>query len=178
MVLTPCSEALGAIVNEGAPWKGTLFGRRSIVNVETAEDGRLELPAGEWQLLSYTIDLTGQTKEEPVEKSALERLGDLLGSSDEGQKLTTVSARVPSDSAPIEVVAGEAVELPFGPPFRPQVQASRSSGSKVSLRLAILGRAGEACTGLYVDGKRPPEPEFVITDPAGKVVKRGEFEYG
>ena len=29
-----------------------------------------------------------------------------------------------------------------------------------------------------VDGGRPAKPEFTITDPKGKVVQEGNFEYG
>ena len=46
------------------------------------------------------------------------------------------------------------------------------------LQMSLIGSAGERCTGLIVDGGRPPKPEFTITDPQGKVVQTGNFEYG
>ena len=41
-----------------------------------------------------------------------------------------------------------------------------------------MGSAGEVCTNMMVDGDRPSKPEFTITDPKGKVVEQGSFEYG
>jgi len=44
--------------------------------------------------------------------------------------------------------------------------------------MALIGSGGERCSGIYVNGSRPPAPEFTITDPDGKKVQTGKFEYG
>ena len=44
--------------------------------------------------------------------------------------------------------------------------------------MSLVGSAGEVCTNMMVDGGRPAKPEFTITDPKGKVVQQGSFEYG
>jgi hypothetical protein len=44
--------------------------------------------------------------------------------------------------------------------------------------MSLVGIGGEVCSNLIVDGGRPGKPAFTITDPDGKVVERGTFEYG
>jgi hypothetical protein len=78
----------------------------------------------------------------------------------------------------VEVRAGETAELPFGAPYTPQVTGSVQSGDKISLGMSLVGIGGEVCSNLIVDGGRPGKPAFTITDPDGKVVERGTFEYG
>jgi hypothetical protein len=49
---------------------------------------------------------------------------------------------------------------------------------QISLEMSLVGSAGEVCTNLMLSGGRPPKPQFTITDPDGKVVQQGSFEYG
>jgi len=51
-------------------------------------------------------------------------------------------------------------------------------GSQVRLNMTLVGLAGEACTDMMIDGRRPPNPEFTISDPKKEIVQRGKFEYG
>ena len=46
------------------------------------------------------------------------------------------------------------------------------------LEMSLVGVSGEVCTNMMVKGGRPGKPEFTITDPKGKVVQEGNFEYG
>ncbi len=55
----------------------------------------------------------------------------------------------------------------------PKVQAE-----EVDLAMELVGAGGEKCTNMLVKGGRPGKPEFTITDPKGKVVQQGSFEYG
>jgi hypothetical protein len=141
-----------------------------VLRVEAAAGEEVKLPAGEWELLSYTIDhprIPGKGEKAPK-------------ASDGGAKKspTTISARIPKDAPKVEVAAGKTVELPFGPPYRALVKASPRSSRQATLRLDIVDQGGASCTDLRVEGKRPPNPPFVIFDPSGKVVQRGKFEYG
>ncbi len=181
LTLTPSDVPLGHVENAVAPWRATVYGKRGILDIAAAEDGRAALPVGEWKLLSYTIDQTEQWKEEPVERkrSVLERLGDMFSDSEPTVGKTRVAARLRNAPPAVKVVEGETVALPFGPPFKGVVTAAtgRKKG-EVHLNLSIVGSAGERCTDLLVNGKRPSDPSFVIMAPDGEIVKKGEFEYG
>jgi hypothetical protein len=79
----------------------------------------------------------------------------------------------------VTVREGETVKLPFGPPYKPTVTTSHRAGTPAaSLGMSLVGSAGEQCSNLMVDGRRPPDPTFTITDPEGTEVQAGKFEYG
>jgi hypothetical protein len=80
----------------------------------------------------------------------------------------------------VDVRKDETVEMPFGPPYKPQVSVGYLDKEKKTARLSLslVGSAGEVCSDLEVKGGRPAKPEFTITDPQGKEVVKGAFEYG
>ena len=102
-------------------------------------------------------------------------MADIEGSNGLRTEFKAVGTR---DCPEVEVTAGEKLTLPIGLPLKPVVVARRSKKSVVSLQLVIKGAAGETLTSLYTNGRRPPDPAFVITDSGGREVKRGHFEYG
>jgi len=51
-------------------------------------------------------------------------------------------------------------------------------GDAILNDMTLIGVGGEAVTNMTVKGSRPGKPEFRITDPEGKVVQQGSFEYG
>ena len=64
---------------------------------------------------------------------------------------------------------------------RSAVQAARlgdAGPGTAYLSLAIVGADGEMVNNLLVNGSRPGRPSITITDPNGKVVATGNFEYG
>jgi hypothetical protein len=94
-----------------------------------------------------------------------------------------VSATATEKYKAVTVRKGETVELPFGPPYTPTVTAESYGPPNVKaeqfeLEMGLVGVGGEACTNMMVKGGRPGKPEFTITDPKGKVVQQGSFEYG
>ena len=44
--------------------------------------------------------------------------------------------------------------------------------------MQLVGAAGETCSDLIVNGRRPPGPEFKISKLDGTEVDSGTFEYG
>ena len=79
------------------------------------------------------------------------------------------------DSEPITVIAGQTTDLKIGPPFSPKFTVEAKD--KVALLgLEIRGAGNEKIT--EIGGDSPPKPKFTITDPQGKVVEQGDFEYG
>jgi hypothetical protein len=77
----------------------------------------------------------------------------------------------------LEVVAGESVAFPFGPPFLPKVDAM-GGAPQMRLGLTITGKGEEVLTNIRVDGGRPPKPTFTIKTTDGDEVASGNFEYG
>ncbi|MBI4880817.1 MAG: hypothetical protein HY812_14350 [Planctomycetes bacterium] len=174
----PVAAPLGRVENPNAPWCALVYGDQGLLEIGSSAGAPVELPEGEWRLLSYTIDLTERedTARAPRQRSLFARL---FGIGHDGPSPTRASARAPASCAPVKVIAGETVRLPFGPPFRGAVSAQKSESSgKVRLDLAIVGAAGEVCSDLRIAGERPPEPSFVITAPDGTEVKRGSFDFG
>jgi len=71
------------------------------------------------------------------------------------------------------------VPLPFGPPYRPIVRALRGDWrGGIPLVLSLVGKGGELCTNLQMDGRRLENPSLTIRDPEGKVVHEGQFRLG
>lgn len=181
---TPSELAMGEVENPNRPWRAMVYGEQGFLAIQATDGGRAALPAGEWKLLSYTIDLTEEEpEEEPAgeekKPSLFELIGSSLAGSEPGPRTTLVSARATAGYAPVQVRAGLVAELPFGPPYRPLVEGARLPGErKAILSLSLVGSQGEVCSDLRVNGFSPPEPSFLITAPDGEVVKRGKFEYG
>ena len=96
---------------------------------------------------------------------------------------TLVSATATEKYEAVTVRKGKTVELPFGPPYTPTVTAMSYGNPKgepqqLFLEMSLVGVGGEGCTNMMVKGTRPGKPGFTITDPKGKVVQQGDFEYG
>ena len=126
----------------------------------------------------------------------------LVGSSSSeplyGPRGTSSVAGDGTDKCPaVTVRAGQTATLPFGPPYKPVVEAfvvpagvsggmgsvlSRlapaSEGVEAQLSMSLVGSGGESVSNLVVDGYRPKPPEFTITTAKGEVVQKGSFEYG
>ena len=58
-----------------------------------------------------------------------------------------------------------------------QVRETRGPGD-VSLLLALETEPGQRVASVTVDGERPPEPKFAISDASGQEVASGNFRYG
>jgi hypothetical protein len=96
---------------------------------------------------------------------------------------TLVSATATEKYKAVTVRKGQTVELPFGPPYTPTVTAMsygspNSQAEQLFLEMGLVGTGGEGCTNMLVKGGRPGKPGFTITDPKGKIVQEGNFEYG
>jgi hypothetical protein len=187
----------GSITNPNDGFSAVIYGDQGILKISGDKDKPVAVPVGKWKLLSYKIDRTKieeaeKKAEKPEQKadapkqSILQAFGKSLLGVGSGMALpvqtreTYVEAEATSAYKEVEVRKGETVALPFGPPYKPTVSAGYFDEEKktVRLSLSLVGSAGEVCSDLEVKGGRPSKPEFSITDPQGKVVVKGAFEYG
>jgi len=66
-----------------------------------------------------------------------------------------------------------------GPPLSVRTNARKISNSQFSIGITVEGQAGEKYIGGAIkNGKREPEPHFIIIDERARILARGKFEYG
>lgn len=158
--LNPATVDVGYVSSQHPGFRALLYSDQGVLKIGGEKSKGIPLPVGEWKLLNYSVDLGGGPM--PMGRGGR----------------TLVAARATSDCKSLEIVQDKTVELPFGPPFKPEVRVNGRQGNEVRLGLSIVGAGGEVCTNLLVNGTRPPSPEFVIATAKGDVVERGTFKYG
>jgi hypothetical protein len=183
LTLTPSSLPVGYVKNPNKVFRAIVFSDQRVLKIAWNGSGKAPLPAGDWKLASYSIDGTSQddtTKADEGQPSLLETLAKAITRNESASRprYTLVSARASGDYPAVSVLEGKTVDMPFGPPYKPVVTASRRSTGQVYLSMSLVGSAGESCSNLVVDGNRPAGPQFTITAPDGTVVQTGKFEYG
>ena len=201
LTLTPSSVALGYATLPHRGFRATLFGEPGFVEIRCDPSKPAALPAGDWRLVSYTIDWTlppeppKKPGKKPAEKqegteakpSGASFLAALFGALTParyvGPRFTLVSAAGTGKCPVVKVRKGETVALPFGPPYKTAVTFGGVGKDKekkevARLQMSLLGAAGEECTNMLINGSRPSAPHFTITTKKDKVVAEGDFEYG
>jgi hypothetical protein len=184
LTLVPSSTAVGHVTNPNKGYRAVVYGEQGFLTITGDETGRASLPAGQWKLASYTIDRPATevpAEAESPPSSWLESLArGLMGSPGRRRSgKNTLSARAKRDYQAVEVREGSDVELPFGEPYRPVVTIEYvQDDGTLSLDLTLIGRTGEVCQDLTVNGRRPGRPTFTIATEAGEVVTTDSFEYG
>lgn len=200
LTLEPSELPLGAVSNESGPFRAVLFGEHGLVKVAGDKDKPATVPAGEWSLLEYQVDLTDAPAEKPKPASAPaqepapankktlgQKLAALFGADngsgpnvvfDNRPKYTLVRARARGEAKPLKVGKDKTEKLAFGPPYKPVVAVSYVNGKEAHLELKLVGVAGEVCETMMIKGSQPSQPSFRILKKNGDLVKKGQFEYG
>ena len=176
LTLTPSKLKVGYLSNPSGPSSAVIFGDHGFLPIRFQQDGPTAVPEGQWKLLSYRIVISGwkpppDKKEEPKpgQKDA------------DKERLCEVTAFGTDKGAAVTVRAGKTATMPFGPPYKPVVEANVGrweGGAEVKLSMSLVGCGGEAVDDLMIDGHRPPKPEIIIRDPEGQIVEKGSLEYG
>lgn len=183
--LEPSDTPVGYVSNPNKNFRAVVYGEKGFLKVRSNESGKAPLPAGEWKLQAYVIDGTGM--EEPKKANAEESLSVIgLLTQSLGPPMAALAPRSTMVSATgtvnykaVEVIEGETVELPFGPPYRPMVDVQYRQGTNVvSLGMSLVGVADEICTDMKIRGNKPGKPKFTIATAGGETVDEGVFEYG
>lgn len=66
-----------------------------------------------------------------------------------------------------------------GPPLLVGTNTRKISNRQLSIGITVEGQAREKYIGGAVkNGKREPEPQFIIVDEKSRILARGKFEYG
>jgi hypothetical protein len=66
-----------------------------------------------------------------------------------------------------------------GPPLLVRTNVRKISNDQYSIGITVEGQAGEKYIGGAVkNGKREPEPEFIILNEESRILNKGKFEYG
>lgn len=66
-----------------------------------------------------------------------------------------------------------------GPPLLVRTNVRKINNSQFSIGITVEGQAGEKyICGAMKNGNRQPEPQFVIVNERGRILARGNFEYG
>ena len=188
--VTLAPAPIGHVEFPSEGFRATLYNDKALLQINGEKSRSVPLPAGQWNLISYTVDLTGRWeaagkgKDGPEQPSSLKTLAKSLtqGSSStvRGSRTTRLLAYGSKDSKPIKVGRGETVRFPFGPPYKPVVNPASAvrGGQLAPLEMALLGSGGERCASLLVNGGRPPQPEFTIRAPDGEEIESGKFQWG
>lgn len=188
LTLTPAPIGHLALPADG--FRATLYGEKAVFEVSGDRCEPAAVPAGEWNLMYYTIDLTGRRRPaEPVDhhledhslpKSLAASLAGDTGPNEPRSSSTRLVAEASHDSQTLRIRGAETVTLPFGPPYRPIVTASDpvQGGQQVDLELSLVGSGGERCTSLALNGQRPPRPEFTISTSDGEIIETAKFDWG
>ena len=164
LTLTASTIPLGSLKNPNAKYRATIYGDLGFVDIRSQQGEAVAVPVGQWKLLSYTIDATEVKKakkaneKKPAADKRKENKGSMLDSlardldallggspqSESAVQLSTVSARATDSYKSIKVVKGETAVLPFGPPYKPVVEANAFEGGQARGLVApsVAGRLG------------------------------------
>ncbi len=191
--LEPSSVPVGYLKNASKGFRAVIYGDQGALEIESNDEGKTPVPEGQWKLMSYTIEQSETAKpdadkgkvEEKEEGSIMELLSSALSTPSSRTtttprpRPTVVSASATADFKAVKVVADETVEMKFGPPYQPRVEAQNlRKGTTASLSMSLIGAGGETCSSLSVNGRQPSAPEFTISRKDGEEVAAGKFKYG
>ena len=172
LTLTPSSAATGNVTNPNGSFCALVYGDKGWLKISATKDAPAVLPEGQWKLYGYTVERTEQLTPAAPKTQQPPPTGPIW----------TLTAQAMIDYKPVAVRKGETAVMPFGPPYTPTVSGSNlentKDGKRLALGMCLVGSAGEVCTSTKVNGGRPANPAFTITNDKDNVVKSGNFEYG
>jgi hypothetical protein len=174
LTLTSSNLKVGYLTNPNSPSTAAIFGGHGVLPIRFQKDRPAAVPEGQWKLLSCRIVISGWKP--PPEKTKEPKPGQK-----DTNKACEVTAFGTDKSPAVTVRAGKTAAMPFGPPYKPVVEANEArwkGGTEVKLSMSLVGGGGEVVDDLMIDGSRPPKPQLILCDPKGQIVEKGSLEYG
>lgn len=154
-----------------------LISEQGLLALDLQNDTPVNVPVGKWRLLNYTLWRFDDKGHKTAQAGATNKSGANVATSKSSVVkspdiiyLNTSDTR-PCD--PIIVVANQTTTLKIGPPFTPTLAVERK-GEVAMLGLEVRGIGHEKVDCHDTQGKQ----KLRITDPQGKIVEQGSFEYG
>jgi hypothetical protein len=160
LTCTPVALPMGKIVLPRIPCNLWLINEQGLAALDLQKDTPVDLPAGNWRLLYCTFWQHRKEADATPQSPTLIHLG----------------ASGDTASEPITVIADQTTTLRIGPPFVPTLKVERR-GEHALLNLDIRGLGNEKVDS-HILGIKQAKQRLKITDPEGKVVEQGDFEYG
>jgi hypothetical protein len=183
MTWTPVAVSCGSVNSPHAPCRVGLISEMGYFDLTLERSKPVQIPAGQWRLVSYTI--TVDNWQEPGSKATSPLpmrdvpvgFGPKQPTVPEKPDVSRISANGTGANKPILVEAGKTTTFGFGPPYKPLVRLVRDD-EKTRLLLLLQGADGEQVEDVVVNGRQPERPTLTITDSNGKVVAQADLEYG
>jgi hypothetical protein len=188
LTCTPVAAPIGKITVPQPLCNVWLINEQGFLALDLRNDTPVAIPAGKWHLTYFTLghdEKNGQVTEQkqmnnksPSDKVVQHATKDTAIREDAGSESPVIrymSASCGNVCEPITIIAGQTTMLKVGPPYTPTLTVT-TQGKVASLGLEVRGIGQE--TIYFLSGSPPPKPSFTITDPQGKVVEQGDFEYG
>jgi hypothetical protein len=183
---TPYTAALGKIASPQAFSDLKLIGKQGFLTLRLEKAQPIEVPAGEWRMSSYVIQVDDWKPPEAEKKEAEEKDKKaeavdpnnlLLAALKKATGPSTVTAYGTGNEEAIRVEAGRTADLKIGPPYKILLTHVSKPGT-VDFSLALRGADGERVGGLTVNGKQPSPPKLTVSDPKGETIHEGKFRFG
>lgn len=177
LTCTPVAVPMGKITMPHTPCNVWLISEQGFLALNLRNDTPVDIPAGKWHLVGYTLWQFdgGTTGQVATNKSGTDTAAPTNGVS-KAPKIIYMSSFDGFACKPITVVANQTTTMKIGPPYTPTLTVV-TKGKVVPLALEVRG-IGHEKVDCEVAGITQSKPKFKITDPQGKVVEQGNFDYG
>jgi hypothetical protein len=178
LTCTPVVVPLGKMTMLHTPGNVWLINEQGLLALDLRNDTPVDIPAGKWHLLYCTLwRFNGGTTAQAgaTSKSGAEAAAP-KGTVSKSPKIIYMGASGGRACEPITVVANQTTMMKIGPPYTPTLKVeTQDKVARLALEVRGIGHEKVDCE---VAGITQSKPKFRITDPQGKVVEQGNFEYG
>ncbi|MCL2329965.1 MAG: hypothetical protein FWC56_01525, partial [Phycisphaerae bacterium] len=172
MTVEPTKSPMGSIVNPSGRYRATIASdEHGVLDIVGDKNQPVPIPAGEWQLISYTLYANDVASTQPASQpthSSASRPN--TGGQARPVLPPSVMGSGTNKAEPIIVEPGKTELFPFGPPYRLVVVLHVLQGRTVSLQPVLIGMGHEK---VFNNSKWHTDPKFKILNEAGEIIEQG-----